>query len=473
MLIYLRILVIIMAEQPINSAYQLNIQDLISYLTSLPKVLLSQLWESPPCCLIVFRELSDMGRYFLLRILYILQPLPMSLIISWVSSEKEELAKNTIQFMNNLNICSTVPLLGSMGEGILLCEDFRVNFQLALSGESLQLPSAKFLGEDKHAKTPLELQCYAEERWQSILNYIVDPDKSQNGVNTDLVEILIQSNLMKQLKGKSLPKITTFGFQFLLMNQPSQVWFFILQYLKTCEQRDMNLVECIIYLFQLTFSSIGKDYSVEKLTDTQLMFLQHLREFGLVYKRKQSSRRFYSTRMAIDLLIANKPGTLQSRSAGYILMETNFRLTAYTNSTLSMEIISFFSQILYKFPNVIVAIITRDSLFKALTDSITADQIITFLKAHAHQEIHKNSCLIPPTVENQIRLWESERNRLTSNDGVMYDHFNNSQEYEIIKSYAEIIGVLMWFNATKRILVVSKEGHEDVKRYWKKHKPHS
>ena len=76
--------------------------------------------------------------------------------------------------------------------------------------------------------------------------------------------------------------------QFLLMDTPSQVWFFILKYLDTVEEKSMDLAECLNFLFQLSFAQYGKDYSTDGLGPNLKKFLQHLREFGLVYQRKVS-----------------------------------------------------------------------------------------------------------------------------------------------------------------------------------------
>lgn len=54
------------------------------------------------------------------------------------------------------------------------------------------------------------------------------------------------------------PVITRQGFQFLLLDTQAQVWHFILQYLDTVEQRGLDLVECLTFLFQLSFSTLGK-----------------------------------------------------------------------------------------------------------------------------------------------------------------------------------------------------------------------
>ena len=48
--------------------------------------------------------------------------------------------------------------------------------------------------------------------------------------------------------------------QFLLMETSSQVWYFILQYLDTVATRNLSLVECLNFLFQLSFAKFGKVY---------------------------------------------------------------------------------------------------------------------------------------------------------------------------------------------------------------------
>lgn len=57
------------------------------------------------------------------------------------------------------------------------------------------------------------------------------------------------------------PIITKEGFQFLLLDTSAQVWYFILQYLDTVNERGLSLVECLTFLFQLSFSTLGKVYS--------------------------------------------------------------------------------------------------------------------------------------------------------------------------------------------------------------------
>lgn len=131
-------------------------------------------------------------------------------------------------------------------------------------------------------------------RWRCVLHYMVGAgsvlkDTEKEAISPDAVLILLNANLMKRDETDVTPVITRQGFQFLLMDTQSQIWHFMLQYLNSCEQKELNLAECLSMLFQLSFSTLGRDYSSDGLSKGQLIFLQHLREFGLVYQRKVST----------------------------------------------------------------------------------------------------------------------------------------------------------------------------------------
>lgn len=72
-----------------------------------------------------------------------------------------------------------------------------------------------------------------------------------------------------------------------------------------------------------------------------------------------------------------------------------------------------------------VGILTRDSVRQALRGGITAEQIIGYLTQHAHSKMleGENAQPLPPTVVDQIRLWENERNRFSFTDGILYSQF--------------------------------------------------
>lgn len=76
---------------------------------------------------------------------------------------------------------------------------------------------------------------------------------------------------------------------------------------------------------------------------------------------------------------------------------------------------------------------------------------------------------LPPTVVDQIKLWENERNRFTYTEGVAYNNFLSQSDFITLRDYAQSINVLVWQNETKRMLVVTKNGHDDTKKFWKRY----
>lgn len=298
--------------------------------------------------------------------------------------------------------------------------------------------------------------------------------QQQEGISADAVRILLHAGLMKRDEEDGSLVITRQGFQFLLLDRQAQVWHFLLQYLDTVEERGLDLVECLTFLFQLSFSTLGKDYSTEGMSPGLLIFLQHLREFGLVYQRKRKAGRFYPTRLALNITNSHNkstPDIEEDHPKGYIVVETNYRIYAYTDSNLQVALVALFTELMYRFPNLVVGLITRESVRQALRGGITADQIIGFLKQHAHPQMLNAEAKqpLPPTVVDQIKLWELERNRLTYSEGVLYSQFLSQADFNVLKEYTESNGVLIWCNKEKRTLVINKSAHDDVKKFWKRY----
>ncbi|PFX27254.1 General transcription factor IIH subunit 4 [Stylophora pistillata] len=218
---------------------------------------------------------------------------------------------------------------------------FRSNLKIALcGGGNPWIGSGEQNERDKHARDIPFLDNYSMERWESVLHFMTGYTSSEEGaaVSQDVVRVLAGTSQV----------ISPAGFQFLLMDTASQVWYFMIQYLETVEGIGMDLVECLSFLFQISFASLGKDYSTEGMSESQLKFLQHLREFGLVFQRKRKSRRYYPTRLAINLASAGigSSTVINTDQKGFIVVETNYRLYAYTNSSLQVALVGLFAEIL-------------------------------------------------------------------------------------------------------------------------------
>lgn len=86
-----------------------------------------------------------------------------------------------------------------------------------------------------------------------------------------------------------------------------------------------------------------------------------------------------------------------------------------------------------------------------------------------HEHAVQTKSPLPPTVVDQIRLWENERNRFTFTEGFAYNQFLSQGDFVTLRDYAQSIKVLIWQNERTRTMVVTKNGHEDVKKFWKRY----
>jgi len=77
---------------------------------------------------------------------------------------------------------------------------------------------------------------------------------------------------------------------------------------------------------------------------------------------------------------------------------------------------------------------------------------------------------VPPTIVDQIRLWEIERNRFIFKEGVLYSNFLSQGDFEVLRNYARDASCLIWENPAKRVMVVNDAGHDDVRSFWKRYK---
>lgn len=247
---------------------------------------------------------------------------------------------------------------------------------------------------------------------------------------------------------------------------------------------ELDSVEVLSFLFILGSLELGRAYNRATLTDSQRQMLPYLVDFGLIYVSRSSSGHFFPTRLATTL--TSDASALRSVSAGFeaalsaaggakgfIIIETNYRLYAYTNSPLQIAVLSLFTKLKTRYPNMVSGRVTRKSVGEAISHGITSDQIITYLSTHAHPQLVKSSTLhgrpvLPPTVVDQIRLWQIENERMKATPGFLFRDFENQKEYEGCVRYADEIGVLVWKSEAKRMFFVTR--HEQLRDYIKSRK---
>ncbi|KAG7444726.1 transcription factor Tfb2 [Guyanagaster necrorhizus] len=451
---------------------------LIEFLAKEPKNTLTRLYQRPSSCLAIFRLLSPLERQIVMNLLWLESAIPPSTMAAWVVREHKKLYDDAMEALTDLNI------LPNSIVKLALNATFKTSFRQAITGGgasgSFGVPAEK---DDKRPPFDVDsLDGYALERWETILHYMVSSGSGQNPASPSpgVLYLLQSSGLMASQQGAAL-RITSKGFQFLLYPPHAQLWHLLLQYLEMAGQRHMDLVEVLSFLFMLSTMELGREYSIENLSQTQKAMLEDLRDYGLLWQRKPSSRRFSPTRLATTLTSSSPPlptsaGTSSGPKDGFIVLETNYRVYAYTDNPLQIAVLNLFVSLKYRFPNLVVGSITRESVKKALTNGISADQIISYLVTHAHPQMRKNvpssfpNPLLPVTVQDQIRLWELEKNRLKSQEGCLYTSFTSQADYELVLKYAKQLDVVLWENAAKRCFFGSLEGHANIREFIERRK---
>ncbi|KAJ2607797.1 RNA polymerase II transcription factor B 52 kDa subunit [Coemansia sp. RSA 1365] len=418
-----------------------------------------------------------------MSMLYLDTSLRLQDVTQWAKTDSQRMVRGKIHQLRKLQ------LVTEEHGNVSLNPVFRTQLRNALTGggdfSSFGTP---FKGSGRDTRiTRTQLARYADQKWEAMLRFMVGRQDTSGEVVVQppaesVRSILRTAKLMED--GENGMAITNSGFQFLLQDTQSQVWTVLLQYLRQAEMQQMDVVEVLNFLFQLVSLQLGRAYSAEPLTAIQRRMLGELRDFGLVLQDDQRPLCFYATHLVTMLSSssstnsgpngtdskdsATESSTSQqgelaaSSSLGYIILETNCRIYAYTDSPLQIAILGLFVRLVSQFSNLVTGALTRDSVRQALSQGITADQIITFLTANAHPQMQSRVPVLPVTVTDQIRLWEQERNRLHPTHAHFYKDFAQKQDFDRVLRYAQDIGVVLWASIEKRQLVVTRQGHVKI-----------
>ncbi|KAJ7056776.1 transcription factor Tfb2-domain-containing protein [Mycena amicta] len=457
-----------------------NPHSLIPFLHSQPQTLLTRLYQRPSACLSIFRLLAPLQQQIIMNLLWLESAIASTTMSAWVVRDARKSYDTALSALFKLHIMS--PSLIKLS----LNATFKTSLRQALTGGgatgSFGVPAAP---DEKHPPMSVEtLDGYALERWETILHYMVSSGTVETSIrpSKDVLFLLERSGLMASHNGTL--QITSEGFQFLLQSPHAQLWQLLLEYLRMAEARSMDLVEVLSFLFMLSTMELGREYSTEGTAasantapqqtqaqmQTQKAMLADLHNYGLVWTRKSGAKRFHPTRLATTLTSSSPPlpssaGLGAGPKEGFIVLETNYRVYAYTDNPLQTAVLNLFVSLKYRFPNLVVGSITRESVKKALASGISAEQIISYLIAHAHPQMRKNNPLLPVTVQDQIRLWELERNRLKSSEGFLYTAFASEADYQLVLNYAKQLDLVIWESTAKRCFFGSTEGHPRIKAF--------
>ncbi|KAK7191366.1 hypothetical protein DPSP01_003022 [Paraphaeosphaeria sporulosa] len=434
----------------------------LDYLEQLPVQTHRKLYEQPSTVLAIFRcMLPHLAKSIVMALLYMPAPFPAADLDAWFRADSAQTKRGAMYILEKLHI--TVQKQDDARTlSYELYPSFASSLRQALEGSgshrSFGVPSHK--SEEKRVSVEF-LDSYSQRQWENILFYLVGGTVGFR--NTGGQDIGTGTKNLLQMAGFfHHGMITREGFTFVLRDTNAQVWSLLVAYLRNAPQLSMSETDILNFLFMLGSLELGQDYSTATLSATQLQMLEDLAEFGIIYRSHKAASTFYPTRLAVAL--TSDAGALSqgagsatgggSTQKGFIIIETNYRLYAYTNSLLQIAILSLFTHMRTRFPNLVTGKITRRSIGRAISYGITSAQIIEYLDTHAHPQMQKTKPFLPPTVMDQIRLWEYERERMETTQGYLMREFPSELVYKEYVQYAKDNGVLVWQSDKLRMFFV-------------------
>jgi transcription initiation factor TFIIH subunit 4 len=452
-----------------------------------------------------------LAKTFVMALLYMPQPMLLSELDIWVKPDGKQQRDRALSILRALHIVQITPSGREKPQEMSLTTNFKNSLRLALEGggshNSFGVPSS--LPVDQSIDVAF-LDRYARKKWEDILHFVVNSvgltsagDGSSSGPKASVKDLLLAGRLVERRSGTtSGMAITQAGFTFLLQEANAQVWTLLLLWLEAANATGSpnDGVDMLSFLFMLASLELGRAYDTTALTETRRNMLPSLVDFGLIYVPRDTPRQYFPTRLATtltssasalrsvssgfaaatagasaaaDMTSLGAAGGHQENSKGSIIIETNYRLYAYTSSPLQIAVLALFAQLNMRFAGMVTGRLTRDSIRRAISYGITADQIISYLAAHAHEQMARtaatmNKPVLPPTVVDQIRLWQLENERMKTTGGFLFKDFDTQQEYQALSGYADEIGVLVWKSDRRQMFFASK--HEQLRDYLKSRK---
>lgn len=435
----------------------LGVQD---YLESLPEAILSKLFRSPSTCLSILRLLPPLAKIIVMQMLFIEQPLSMKYLNQLIKEGHRRQQIEALQTLRKLHVIKEKYASNTIQINKVFSASLRSALMTGSQNSTFGVPCNT---PDQSPLTTKELKEISYQRLESILHFMVGGLQFSTSRPPNSVLILLQqSGLMAGPTSERL-HITSQGFQFLLQDRSSQIWTLLLHYLSLAQDLNLDTVDVLNFVFMLGNLEIGKSYSLSDLTPTQKKMLEDLGNIGVIYQSGPASDRFYPTPLAAVLTSEEHEG---EAAKGFIIIETNYRLYAYTESPLQISILNLFCHLKSRFRNLVVARLTRDSVRRALVNGITAEQIIQYLVSNAHdQMLTDDGPVLAPTISDQIKLWQLELDRFLSVPGFLYRDFSGTKEYNLVASYAQDMGALVWRNDMRRMFFVEEHSNSQVMEY--------
>lgn len=447
----------------------------LAYLSSFDRVQLQQLYAHQAVTRAVLQSLGSLAQQYAMRLLFTSDTghdddndnddataqagVPLSSVERWVRDGASAEHERALRRLLELGVAQLrESRVASSSASLLALSDV---FARALAADVSQPAAAvpPVVPAARLGKLLTSLSMHAAARWHALVGLLVGVAGAPP--SDDVVQLMLTSGLLRLTAADSL-KISNQGFQFLLQAKPAQLWTLLMAHLELLPT-DVDRRHLLSLLFRLAALPVGSRLSratvAAEHTDAGVDAIAVLDGLGLVLWDAAADALFVGPLAAALVSAADSVA-----EDGYIVLETNYRLYAYTSSPIDIAVICLFTQPLVRLPNLVVGIVTRDSIRQALMAGITAEQILAYLQLKAHPALKAETTPpVPVAVAEQIVLWATERARVHTDRAALYTYPDDAM-FQRALAEAQRKEVHLYNNAARRILIVERTKGEAVLR---------
>jgi len=218
-------------------------------------------------CQSVFQSLSAVSKTFVLRLMFLgAAQYTSEDSLSWLIEDASDVNASSLKEMMNVRIVHRRE--GRFSMNMNFQQNFKLSLNNCLSPWYSHMKFEETSGMPLSAPSVTDIEARYSKKWNAILRYLVTTEDSASGVHETAKRFFLSSGLVAvgiDEGGVQRLLITVHGYEYMLKDQATQVWAFVLDYLGQSERPD----EVLSLMFQLSFCEVGKGYPFNALTEVQ------------------------------------------------------------------------------------------------------------------------------------------------------------------------------------------------------------
>lgn len=429
---------------------------LVELLETLTAEQADELYNSPWACRAVLQALPALAKQYVLRLAHVQQCVSEHMLAQWAADGAETAHATAISRMLSLRVLvqNTGSNDSNSYDGLKLHNKFQ-NQLITMLHSFIDASDAVPSHLLERVPSADELLEHARICWDRVLLHLL-PSKQKHAAVLSNTTTSGQSRstggwlepvALFQLAGllSNTGGVTTDGFQFLMRSTAAQLWRLMREYVQEAQRSGSTGVAVVAFALRLGFQQQGQVYCLHQKESLETQAAADFARMGLVYVvyEDDTCMWYVPTQLASTLLATETAEESRSSPQGSVLVETNMRIYAYTQSPVQLSILRMLSNEDALLPNLYIGTITRAKIRSALV-SVTAEQIVSFLTLHAHTQVATKRWPLPERIADQIYLWEQEMRRMDFTQAALYTEFKTYEMFQRVVQQVRAMNALLW-----------------------------